>query len=197
MCFSISSIDNGISDVDPFAEDFKSPSLRISGISINRSPPGAPPPSATASPKYQIYLGAPSPTLGNLTIPSPGNRNRSKLTLRIFAFFGLIYCDILLTYYFVKGGFKISRDNQCYEWPKKPLKNSHRIWYAEPLRVWKHQKMFCNSLELLDVFDLLWKEELTVINVKDGGLSWLHLEASSCPFQGNANAAGKSYYFEV
>jgi hypothetical protein len=70
-----SSFDAGNPDVDPAAEPFRSPNLHISGISINRSPPGVPVSSASLSPKYQIHL-PPGPTPAVLTVASVVNRNR-------------------------------------------------------------------------------------------------------------------------
>jgi len=78
-----SSFDTGNPDTDPISEAFRSPSLHISGISINRSPTGPlpPPQSASLSPKYQILLpagGNSSTTPGVLTVSAAVNRNRYR-----------------------------------------------------------------------------------------------------------------------
>ena len=78
-----SSFDMGNPDTDPISEAFRSPSLHISGISINRSPTGPlpPPQSASLSPKYQVLLppGANSSTTpGVLTVNAAVNRNRYR-----------------------------------------------------------------------------------------------------------------------
>ena len=71
-----SSFDAGAADPDPVAEAFRSPSLHISGISINRSPPCVPNPSANLSPKYQIHMPPNGGGHSAVLTVAPVNRNR-------------------------------------------------------------------------------------------------------------------------
>jgi len=71
-----SSFDAGGAEADPVAEAFRSPSLHISGISINRSPPCVPILSANLSPKYQIHLPTGGGGHSTVLTVAPVNRNR-------------------------------------------------------------------------------------------------------------------------